>query len=99
MKQSLHVMNKLMLPEEQRFEDKKQEIRNARAKIKLTRLSTPMFITNACVAQPTIIFLVICGLLIFTTVFGYVSGHFQLKPSHYRENFAWDNDLMRDWDA
>ena len=30
---------------------------------------------------------------------GYVSGHFKLKPSHYRENFAWDNDLMRDWDA
>ena len=58
-----------------------------------------MYITNACVAQPTIIFLVICGLLIFTTIFGYVSGHFQLKPSHYRENFAWDNDLMRDWDA
>lgn len=58
-----------------------------------------MYITNACVAVPKSIFLIICGALIFTTVFGYVSGHFKLKPSHYRENFAWDNDLMRDWDA
>lgn len=43
--------------------------------------------------------MVACGVLLFTTIFGYVSGHFQLKPSHYRENFAWDNDSMMDWDA
>lgn len=43
-------MTKLMLPEEQRFQDRKEEIRNARAKIKLTKLSTPMAVTNMCVA-------------------------------------------------
>ena len=58
-----------------------------------------MKITDLCVAYPLVIFLAISGVLIFLTIFGYVSGHFELKPSHYRENFAWDNDAMRAWDA
>ena len=87
-----------MVPEQVGIEDDKENIRNARAQAKLKTLSTEMYITNFCVDCPSLV--LILSLVLFTaaSVFGYVSGHFAIKDSHYRENYAWTDDSMIEWD-
>ena len=55
--------------------------------------------TNICVKCPLIILILEIGLLGFACVFAYLSGHFEIKTNvHYRENYAWGNDAMLEWD-
>ena len=63
------------------------------------KLSQPMCITNACVAQPAIILVILFIIFGGATIVGFLSGHFDLKPSYYREGYAWDTEQMRNWDA
>ena len=58
-----------------------------------------MFITDICVKCPSLILLIEIGLLGYASVLGYFSGHFEIKTNaHYRENYAWNNDPMLEWD-
>ena len=58
-----------------------------------------MIITNICARCPFIILVLEIGLLGFASALGYLSGHFEIKTNvHYRENYAWDNDAMLEWD-
>ena len=61
-------------------------------------MGSPMWFTNFCVACPFPI--LIFSLILFTAaaVFGYISGHFELKPAHYREMYYWDDAAMEEWD-
>lgn len=95
---SVKIINKFMAPEDARVQERKDDIRRERAKLKINKLSTPMYLTNFCVACPFLI--LIFSMLLFTAaaVFGYISGHFELKASHYRETYIWDDDSMIEWD-
>lgn len=98
MKLQNRAMKDMLVPEQAGIEEEKEEIMKARAKAKLVNLSTPMYITNFCVNCPTLVLVV--SLIIFTgaSLFGYLSGHFVIKDSHYRETYAWNEDAMYEWD-
>ena len=58
-----------------------------------------MFVTDACVKCPFCILFCLVVLLSGAAVFGYMSGHFEIRiDAHYRDDYSWENDQMLNWD-